>query len=108
MIALDNRDGNGYSTAVLYQSLTYEAGLSGGGWLLSSIAGNGYPTITSLQNNLWKKTFAKGLGDAGGLQSEVEVIADVQAKKAAGFPVSLVDPYGREVGYTILQGAEGG
>ena len=52
--ALDIRDSK-TGLSGLYQGLTYETGVSGGTWLLSSIAGNNYPTISSLYSGLWPK-----------------------------------------------------
>jgi lysophospholipase len=58
--AFDSRDSQ-TGVSGLFQSLTYEAGLSGGGWLLSSLAGNNYPTISSLRDNLWETAFQNSL-----------------------------------------------
>ncbi|KAJ6102325.1 hypothetical protein N7486_004752 [Penicillium sp. IBT 16267x] len=53
---LDARDSN-ISTSGLYLAFTYQSGLSGGVWLVSSIAGNNYPTISFLKENLWEQAF---------------------------------------------------
>lgn len=108
--AFDARDSN-TGLSGLYQGLTYQAGLSGGGWLLSSIAGNNYPTISSLQTNLWTTAFQETLlvpanlavGPAYG-----QITADVEAKNAAGFPPTIVDVYGRLLSYQLLYGPDGG
>ena len=57
---LDSRDSN-VSTSGLYEALTYQTGLSGGSWMLSSLAGNNYPTITQLKENIWKMAFQNSL-----------------------------------------------
>ncbi|KAK5085032.1 hypothetical protein LTR24_007298 [Lithohypha guttulata] len=98
----------------LYQSLTYEAGLSGGGWLLSSIAGNNYPTISSLQTNLWETALMYNVLVPQVLLSSqaasvfADVVAAVDAKQDAGFPESIIDPWGRLLSYGLLYGPEGG
>lgn len=108
--ALDSRDSN-VGTSGLYQGLTYQAGLSGGGWLLSSFAGNNYPTISNLETTLWTTAFADSLFvpanlDLGG--AYIHILADVLAKNAAGYPPTLVDVYGRLLAYQLLKGADGG
>lgn len=108
--ALDSRDSNA-GTSGLYQGLTYQAGLSGGGWLLSSFAGNNYPTISNLETTLWTTAFADSLLvpenlEAGGAYAQIS--ADVVAKNAAGYPPTIVDVYGRLLAYQLLKGTDGG
>ena len=106
----DARDSN-VGTSGLYQGLTYQAGLSGGAWLLSSIAGNNYPTISSLSNNLWQQAFQDSLLDPAFLLAAVAyaaVVNDIEAKNAAGFPPTITDPYGRLLSYQLLNGLDGG
>lgn len=108
--AFDARDS---STGVsgLYQGLTYQAGLSGGGWLLSSFAGNNYPTISSLETNLWTTAFQDTLLDPANLAvgtAYAQITADVEAKNAAGFSPTIVDVYGRLLSYQLLYGIDGG
>ena len=108
--AFDSRDSNG-GTSGIFQALTYQAGLSGGAWLLSSFAGNNYPTITSLKNNLWRQAFAETLLDPSSVLAPVAyaaVVNDIQAKQAAGFSPTLVDPWGRLLSYQLLYGLDGG
>lgn len=86
--ALDSRDSN-VGTSGLFQGLTYQAGLSGGGWLLSSFAGNNYPTISNLETTLWTTAFAESLLipdnlEVGGAYAQIS--ADIVAKNAAGYP----------------------
>jgi lysophospholipase len=95
----------------LYQALTYEAGLSGGGWLLSSLAGNDWPTVTSLKENLWKPAFEVSLLLPNNLlaaEAYPMVTRDIVAKEAAGYPPTLVDPWGRLLSYQLLYGPDGG
>lgn len=93
------------------QGLTYQAGLSGGAWLLSSVAGNNYPTISNLETTLWTTAFAESLLvpanlDVGGAYAQIS--ADVVAKNAAGYPPTIVDVYGRLLAYQLLKGPDGG
>lgn len=106
---LDARDSN-ISTSGLYQSLTYHGGLSGGSWLLSSIIGNNYPTISYLKENLWKEAFRDSLLDPEYLLASAaytEITEDVLAKELAGFDTTLVDPYGRLLSYQLFDGESG-
>jgi len=107
---LDSRDSS-LSTSGLYQALTYQAGLSGGGWLLTSVAGNNYPTISSLRDGLWEQAFQNSLLLPNNLlaaDAYTQITADIAAKNAAGFDPSLVDPYGRLLSYQLLLGNDGG
>jgi lysophospholipase len=107
---LDARDSN-VSTAGLFQGLSYHAGLSGGGWLLSSFVGNNYPTISYLRDNLWEKAFQNGLGLPGNLLAAaayVPITNDLLVKQLAGYDVTLTDPWGRLLSYQLLLGANGG
>ena len=106
----DSRDSS-VGTSGVFQGLTYQAGLSGGAWLLSSFAGNNYPTITSLKTSLWETAFQDSILDPDQLLAGVayaEVVNDLEAKNAAGFPPTLTDPYGRLLSYQLLKGADGG
>ena len=108
--ALDERD-SAVSTSGLYQALTYQAGLSGGSWLLSSLAGNNYPTVSYLKEALWKEAFRDSLLDPGFLLAAVaygEVLGDVIEKEAAGYDTTLTDPWGRLLSYQLLEGSWGG
>lgn len=111
--ALDSRDSN-LGTSGVYQGLTYEAGLSGGSWFLSSLAGNNWPTVTSLKEGLWEDAFQNSLLlpanilDIDSLTLYAQVTADVAAKETAGYNTTIVDPYGRLISYQLLYGADGG
>ncbi|EMC99122.1 hypothetical protein BAUCODRAFT_392388 [Baudoinia panamericana UAMH 10762] len=111
--AFDSRDSQ-FNTSGVYQGLTYESGLSGGAWFLSSLAGNNWPTVTYLRNNLWRQAFQNSallpanLLSVSGLTEYAAVTADIAAKQAAGYQVTIVDPYGRLLSYQLLQGPDGG
>ncbi|KAF2097096.1 lysophospholipase [Rhizodiscina lignyota] len=107
---LDARDSN-VGTSGVYQGLTYHAGLSGGGWLLSSIAGNNYPTVTNLKTTLWETAFQDSLllpDNILAAAALTQITLDITAKEAAGFNISLTDPYGRLLSYQLLKGTDGG
>lgn len=108
--AFDIRDSN-VGTSGVFQGLTYQAGLSGGGWLLSSFAGNNYPTITSLRNNLWRAAFQNSLllpNNILASEAYTAITNDVVSKDLAGFDPTLVDVYGRLLSYQLLYGTDGG
>lgn len=111
--AFDSRDSETGVSGV-YQGLTYQAGLSGGAWFLSSLAANNWPTVSSLKTGLWLNAFADSLLVPANILSPGEaavytaVSTDIAAKKAAGYNVTLVDPYGRLLSYQLLYGADGG
>jgi lysophospholipase len=107
---LDSRDSD-VSTSGLYQALTYQAGLSGGGWMLSSIAGNNWPTVSYLKENLWQTAFRDSLLDPSFLlafASYADVVSDILAKDTAGYPTTLTDVWGRLLSYQLLIGSDGG
>ena len=110
---LDGRDSN-TNISGLYQALSYEAGLSGGAWFLSSLAGNNWPTVSSLRDGLWEQAFQNSLLvpanllSTSGLTEYALVANDLQAKEAAGYDVTIVDPYGRLLSYQLLNGFDGG
>ncbi|EKD21438.1 uncharacterized protein L3040_006182 [Drepanopeziza brunnea f. sp. 'multigermtubi'] len=109
--ALDGREESGLGTSGLYQALTYQAGLSGGGWLLSSMAGNNYPTISYLTEKLWKPEFQDLLvlpADIFSLFTYSEIMSEIDRKEHAGFDTTLIDIWGRLLSYQLLEGPEGG
>ncbi|ROW10139.1 hypothetical protein VMCG_01835 [Cytospora schulzeri] len=107
--ALDGRDSS-LSTAGLYQALTYHAGLSGGAWLLSAIAAENWPTISSLRDDVWETQLAGGIlnsSSATTVNDYVEIASDIMSKANAGFPVSLTDPWGRMLSYQVMLESDG-
>lgn len=107
--ALDSRDSNS-STAGLFQALTYHSALSGGAWLVSALAQANWPTISYLASTVWETQFAGGVLDATSattVSDYTQIAADIIAKGSAGFPVSLIDAWGREVAYQVMSGGEG-
>lgn len=110
----DGREEHKTGVSGLYQALTYHAGLSGGSWLLSSLAGNDWPTISELEANLWEPSLELSLlvpqilvsTQADSIYSAVQ--SDIAAKRAAGFEPSIIDPWGRLLSYGLLLGTDGG
>lgn len=95
----------------LLQAFTYESALSGGAWALGSIAGNNYPTVSSLSASLWNTAFANGLlhPDANNpLNPLTNLLLDLTSKITNGFAATLVDAYGRLLGYMLLNANDGG
>lgn len=91
--------------------MTYQAGLSGGAWLLSSFAGNNYPTITTLKNDLWAQAFEDSLLVPDNLlvaEAYADIVDDIAAKDLAGFSPTLTDVWGRLLSYQLLEGTDGG
>ena len=109
----DSRDSD-LGTSGVYQGLTYQAGLSGGSWFLSSLAGNNWPTITSLKTGLWEQAFQNSiivpaiLLSEAGLETYAKVVIDIAAKKAAGYDTTIIDAWGRLLSYQLLYGDDGG
>jgi lysophospholipase len=109
---LDDRDSE-VSTSGLFQALTYQAGLSGGAWLLSSFAGNNYPTISYLKDNLWEQAFEDTLVDPNSdsllaVLDYADIVDDIRDKELAGFHTTLTDIWGRLLSYQLLEGSDGG
>ncbi|RMZ89702.1 hypothetical protein DV736_g3096, partial [Chaetothyriales sp. CBS 134916] len=105
----DSRDSQAGVSGV-FQGLTYQTALSGGAWLLSSLAGNNYPTVTSLREGLWEQAFQNSLLIPGTLTTtaSTDIVADLTAKGVAGFPPTLTDPWGRLLSWQLLYGPDGG
>ncbi|KAG9234079.1 acyl transferase/acyl hydrolase/lysophospholipase [Amylocarpus encephaloides] len=102
--AFDDRESTS-STSGLFQALTYHAALSGGGWLLASMAGNNYPTISALRDDIWEDGFRNSLLAPGGLLvaiADAKIMIDVSDKEEAGFDTTLVDVYGRLLAWQLL------
>ncbi|POS76997.1 hypothetical protein DHEL01_v204616 [Diaporthe helianthi] len=98
-------------TSGLLQALTYHIGVSGGGWLVSSWAGNNFPTVSQLAEDLWKSAFEHGVEAPDGwkaLAAYADIAADIVDKKKAGYPTSLNDLWSRLLSYQLIAGERGG
>ncbi|KAF7867241.1 hypothetical protein EAF04_005324 [Stromatinia cepivora] len=101
---LDQRDSQ-VSTSGLYQAVTYQSGLSGGSWFLSSLAASNYATVSSLRDNIWESAFQDSLVDPDGLGFVVayaKIVGDLHEKEKAGFHTTLTDPWGRLLSYQLI------
>lgn len=114
---LDSRETNGVVSGMsgLYQAMTYHSALSGGSWLLSSIMGNGWQTVSWLKTNLWESGFNHdlllpygtkdvGLKSAKALKT---IHSQIEAKKNAEVAngqngTSLTDLWGRLLSYELF------
>ena len=110
---MDSRENNGAVSGMsgFYQAFTYHTALSGGSWLLSSIMGNGWQTISWLQENLWEKGFDHELLLPEGGVKSVKALYDIHeaddAKKDAKVAngqngTSLTDLWGRLLSYELF------
>lgn len=90
------------------QGVTYLSGLSGGAWLISSILGNNYTTVSTIQSALWEAEFEEGLQtNTAAPGFELQVTADI-TDKSLSFDTSINDPWGRLLSYQLLNGSDGG
>jgi lysophospholipase len=104
--AMDGREGGGSRLAGLYQALMYHAGLSGGAWLVASLAGNDWAPVSEIEGRLWRPALRNSMFMPGGTWRGAVKVGnlgvDVKAKEKAGFPTSLVDPWGRFLSLQLL------
>jgi hypothetical protein len=90
---MDARDSD-RCTSGLFQALVYLTGLSSGGWLLSSLAGNNYAPISSLQEDLWEEAFQNSLVTPQGKNAPElypQIATEVYAKNGAGSHTTFTD-----------------
>ncbi|KZT69824.1 lysophospholipase [Daedalea quercina L-15889] len=119
--ALDGRNASAVAagTGGLLQAATYLAGLSGGSWLVTSLAQADFPTIPDL-------VFGTGTSDTtgfGGWNADfgliepsndtivntayvLEVIEEVEGKHAEGFPVTMSDIWARTLSRHFANGTD--
>ncbi|KAM0755624.1 hypothetical protein T439DRAFT_308052 [Meredithblackwellia eburnea MCA 4105] len=110
--ALDSR--NATNAGPFLQLSEYLSGLSGGSWIVSSLAMADLPDLFSLVlglngENGW--ALDMGLLDPDGVLGIADntdyyqiLLEDVRAKANAGFPVSLVDLWGRALSFHFFNG----
>ncbi|GMM37601.1 hypothetical protein DASC09_049260 [Saccharomycopsis crataegensis] len=101
--ALDGRTNgaNEIGLGGLLESSTYISGLSGGNWLVGSLAMNNWTSVQSIIDNeypIWN--LAKPFFEAGGNAYEGVItflnwMKDIVLKKHAGFTVNFLDVWGR-------------
>ena len=104
----------------LLQASTYLAGLSGGGWLVGSIFANNFSTITGLRdgesgsslwqfsNNIIKGPAESGISILNSAEYWYDIADQVDAKRDAGYGVSITDYWGRALSYQLINDLDGG
>ncbi|QLQ82185.1 hypothetical protein HG537_0G04400 [Torulaspora globosa] len=118
--AMDDRTegANEHGLGGLLQATTYLAGLSGGSWLVGSLAYNNWTSVqdiinhTSEANSIWNITAS--LASPGGTNSTLTnetwsiIMSDVISKQQAGYPVTITDYWGRALSYGFFPNAADG
>ncbi|KAI1138218.1 lysophospholipase catalytic domain-containing protein [Hypoxylon sp. FL0543] len=104
----------------LLQSSTYLAGLSGGGWLVSSIFANNFSSVVQLRDgyadsSLWQFSSTifegpkrKGISIFNTVEYWDDVMSQVNDKRDAGYDVSITDYWGRALAYQLVNAPDGG
>ncbi|KAL2154269.1 hypothetical protein VTH82DRAFT_2945 [Thermothelomyces myriococcoides] len=102
----------------LLQASTYLSGLSGGGWLVSSIYANNFSTVTALRDgrkdsSIWRfdDDIFRGPDLPGILDTARywgKVAGQVASKRDAGFEVSITDYWGRALSWQLIDAPDGG
>ena len=81
---------------------------------MSSIAGNDWPTISYLSEELWEDSLdgslllPANLLSFSGLTQYGAIATEIALKEGAGFPTTIIDPWGRLLSYQLLEGNFGG
>ncbi|KAK6460816.1 lysophospholipase [Scheffersomyces coipomensis] len=109
LAALDSRTNSANSGLKgLLQSSTYLAGLSGGSWLVGSVALNDFISVDEIisQDTLWNLNNSildpDGIDVIGNTLYWTAVSAEIAAKQLAGFKVTITDPWARTLSYQLL------
>ncbi|KAK3362662.1 phospholipase-like protein [Lasiosphaeria hispida] len=104
----------------LLQASTYLAGLSGGGWMVTSIMANNFSTVESLRdgspgssiwdfaNSIFKGPEESGVGALNTATYWGDILEQVASKEDAGFDTSITDFWGRALSYQLINAPEGG
>lgn len=120
LAAMDNRtDGaNQHGLGGLLQGTTYLSGLSGGNWLVGTLAYNNWTSVQdivrnmSIDDSIWD--ISNSIVNPGGINifssaSRWDDISDaVEAKKDAGFNTSFTDVWGRALSYNFFPSLKDG
>ncbi|KAH3663593.1 hypothetical protein OGAPHI_004994 [Ogataea philodendri] len=108
---LDNRTDGCYDHGVpILSSVSYIAGLSGGSWFLSSLAFNNWTSVQDIldqngqDNAIWD--LEDSILSSGGLFHTLgywsSISDDIEAKKDAGYDITLTDPWGRALSHQFF------
>ncbi|EPX74686.1 phospholipase [Schizosaccharomyces octosporus yFS286] len=109
--AFDNRGKDSSKFSGLVQSAMYISGLSGGSWLVGSIAINNFTNVSYLQENVWDmehsvfSPYSNPIKDAEYLNHLRE---EIDAKQDAGFDTSITDLWGRSLSRKLVDAQRGG
>ena len=102
-IAVEQRTGG------LLQSLTYQAGLSGGSWPTMSFLAHDWPTADELVDYWHPDVLRPSTGPSTEYSANVtSIFDDLGAKAEAGFTVTTADYFGRTQSYEFIPGLRGG
>ena len=123
LAAADSRTTNSTNTGHiggLLQATTYVAGLSGGGWLVTSVYSNNFSSVETLRDgspdsSVWKfgnSIFEGPNSDSLQILSTADYFStisdEVDAKADAGFNTSITDYWGRALSYQLINATNGG
>ncbi|CAN3358505.1 lysophospholipase 2 [Diutina catenulata] len=111
LLALDDRfdDSNDHGLGGLLQSSTYLVGLSGGNWLVGTLALNDWISLSKIwegYKDIWN--LDETIFNQGGwnllevVKFYTEIGKSIDAKKDAGFDVSITDVWGRALSYQFF------
>lgn len=103
----------------LLQATTYVSGLSGGGWLVSSVFVNNFSTVEFLRDGgkdskLWR--FEDSIFEGPEIEGHIfdtatyikKIQKNVSSKQDAGFNVSATDFWGRALSFQLIDAPDGG
>lgn len=106
---LRTKDSVTHGLGGLLQATSYIAGISGGNWLVGSLAWNNWTSVQSILDNMHVEDSIWDLDDSiispGGLniiktaQRWVHISDAIDAKRNVGFETSLTDVWGRALSY---------
>lgn len=111
LLALDNRTTNLTTLGLggLLQSATYILGLSGGLWLVGTLALNNWLSVSDVMNpklNIWDLDDTifnpSGINVFGTVSYYVRLGQAVNAKSDAGYATSITDVWGRALSYQFF------
>lgn len=132
LAGLDNRteDANDKGLGGILQSSTYISALSGGGWLVGSLAMQEWPTVEDMvldnPNDIWNLTLSRQMVNQTGLwkigiplltrnltdalshlnhwnnPNSIGIGEDLAAKEKAGFETTLTDAWARSLSYQLF------
>ncbi|KAM9926815.1 hypothetical protein OXX59_002969 [Metschnikowia pulcherrima] len=111
LLALDDRFEDSEKTALggLLQCSTYISGLSGGAWLVGSLAVNNWISVADVmaeESGLWDLSDSifnpSGLNLVKTISYYSQLRQAISAKKDAGFQTSITDVWGRALSYQLF------